>query len=133
MKTIIAGGRGYRFTAADVAKLDSLRGQISEVVSGGAAGADMCGEEWARARGIPVRTFPAIWHDLSQPGALIRTRADGTKYDAKAGFRRNEQMAAYAEACVLFPGGNGTADMARRAKQHGLIVHEFRGQQVAQD
>jgi hypothetical protein len=46
MKLIIAGGRDYKFTKSDLEKLDSIEG-ITEVVSGGARGADKCGEIWA--------------------------------------------------------------------------------------
>lgn len=42
MKLIIAGGRSYRFTMDDLARLHDLRmtRNITEVVSGGASGAD---------------------------------------------------------------------------------------------
>lgn len=119
MKLIIAGGRNYRFTMTDVARLHALKNthEITEVVSGGATGADAEGERWAELNSIPVKRFPADWNDLSQPRALIRRTADGKLYDARAGFRRNQAMAEYADACVLFPGGSGTADMAGRAAQ----------------
>lgn len=123
MKLIIAGGRSYRFTMDDLARLHDLRmtRNITEVISGGAPGADFAGEFWAQQHGTPVKRFPANWSDLSSADALIRTRADRTKYDARAGFRRNQQMAEYADGCVLFPGGSGTDDMARRARQQAQI------------
>jgi hypothetical protein len=34
-------------------------------------------------------------------------------------------MAKYADVCILFPGGSGTADMKRRAIAHGLRVVEY--------
>jgi hypothetical protein len=126
VKTIIAGGRDYQFTKLDEALLDAMRDQITEVVSGKAPGADTCGERWARARGIPVHDAPAKWSDLSHPDALIRIRRDGSKYDARAGFRRNQEMADYADACILFPGGTGTEDMAKRAKAAGLTIIDRR-------
>jgi hypothetical protein len=112
----------------DLARLHSLRNThtITEVVSGGATGADSEGERWAEQHGIPVKRFPAQWQDLSHPDAIIRTRGDGTKYDARAGFRRNAQMAQYADAVVLFPGGNGTRDMARTAAHYGLEIFDWR-------
>ena len=85
---------------------------ITEVVSGGARGADLLGERWAKDHGIPVKRFPAKWN--RQP--------DGS-YDKGAGFKRNEEMARYADALIAMPGGNGTADMIRRARNHGLKVY----------
>lgn len=110
MKTIIAGGRDYFFTDEDETKLDNLRSQISEVVSGGAKGADSCGERWARENDIPIKMFPADWK----------------KYDKAAGPIRNEQMARYADAVILFPGGSGTKNMYETAKRYGLKIWDFR-------
>lgn len=110
MKTIIAGGRDYILTDADRAWLDGLKDSlpITEVVNGGAKGADMGGDQWARIRGLPLKRFPADWR----------------RYKVSAGPRRNQQMADYAEACILFPGGKGTADMKAKAVAKGLRVIE---------
>ncbi len=128
MITIIAGGRDYFFTDVDAARLDGLRLTlpITRVSTGLAPGADTGGECWAISRGIPVDPYPAAWGDISAPGAIVRTRRNGTKYNARAGLDRNERMAAASDACVLFPGGVGTADMARRAKLHGLRIIDWR-------
>lgn len=98
MKTIIAGGRNYYFTEADIAWLNTIDG-ITEVVSGMASGADTCGEDWAISKGIPVKRSPAQWH----------------LYGKRAGSIRNQEMADYADALVVFPGGTGTTDMVKRA------------------
>jgi len=107
MKLIIAGGRDYLFSDQDREFLNSLKG-ITEVVSGAAPGADAQGEEWAESKGIPVRRFPADW------------KAHGRG----AGPIRNVQMAEYADAVALFPGGRGTDSMRREAKRRGLTVFE---------
>jgi len=129
MRLIIAGGRDYQFTDDDYALLDELcrNFHIEEVVSGGATGADECGEAWAKLRGIPLHPpFKPDWNDLSHPDAVIRTRSDGSKYDANAGPRRNKEMAEYANALALFPGGKGTASMYRIAKGEGIDIFDFR-------
>lgn len=105
MKLIIAGGRDYHFSQEDHAFLDSLAG-VSEVVSGGASGADAEGEAWAKSHGIPVRVFKADW----------KVHGRG------AGPRRNIEMAEYADAVVIFPGGRGTASMEREARKRKLDV-----------
>lgn len=128
IKLIIAGGRDYRFSVGDFAHLEKLHRQhtVTEVVSGEATGADWYGKYWAYERQIPVKGFPADWNDLSKPDAIIKTRRDGTKYDAYAGPRRNREMAAYADAVALFPGGSGTQDMYRAAKEAGIEIFDFR-------
>lgn len=112
MKAIIAGGRNYRFTPEDVAWLDAINaelGPITEVVSGGATGADSEGEKWAASHGILVKRFPADWKT----------------HGPAAGPIRNRQMAEYAgrgNLCLLFDGGRGTASMEREAARVGMSV-----------
>lgn len=108
MKTIIAGGRDYRMTEADFAWLDGLKPPITEVITGGARGADTGGEHWARSRGIPVVTVLADWKRLGR----------------SAGPTRNRNMAAIAKRVALFPGGRGTESMRRAAKAAGLVIVE---------
>lgn len=113
MKLIIAGGRDYLLTPDDYEWLDMthhLHG-ITEVVSGACpSGGDAEGEAWAKDRSIPVKRFPAEWHIHG-------------KY---AGPKRNEQMAVYADAVVLFHGGRGTASMFNMASKHGIIIWDRR-------
>lgn len=115
MRAIIAGGRDYQLTAADFEWLDQFRERmgIAEVITGGASGADNGGDEWARTRGIPRYVFYADW------------KAHGRV----AGPLRNRQMAEVAgphAACVLFPGGRGTANMLTEAMRVGMKVFEPR-------
>jgi YspA, cpYpsA-related SLOG family len=109
-KTIIAGGRDYQSNADDYDRLDLPKDKISEVVSGGARGADTRGERWALSHKIPFRRFVPDWWGKGKA----------------AGFLRNTEMAKYAEACVLFPGGRGTAQMYKEACHHGLRIYDWR-------
>lgn len=114
MKLIIAGGRDYFLNHEDIAKLDNIHRNITavtEVVSGGATGVDSCGEKWAMDRGIPYKRFPAEWKKLGR----------------YAGPARNAQMARYANAVALFPGGTGTASMRLQAEFNQLKVFDFSG------
>ena len=114
MRAIIAGGRDYRFTDADKEWLDrflALREPITEVISGGASGADAECERWAASHGIPVKRFPADWN----------------AHGAAAGPIRNREMACYAGPrgiCILFPGGRGTASMRREASHIGMNIFD---------
>jgi len=123
MKTIIAGGRDYKFTGDDILFLETL--EITEVVSGGAEGADKEGETYATSHGMVPRVFEADWDDLSEPCVLKHTKY-GKPYNAIAGHNRNKKMAEYADAVVLFAGGKGTADMFRQAMEQCLIIHDRR-------
>lgn len=108
MKTIIAGGRDYTFRNEDYELLNDLHAvhNFTLVISGGARGADMHGEIWAKLNNIPVRIFKADW----------------SAFGKAAGPIRNQEMAEEAQALVAFPGGRGTEDMIRRAKAKGLMI-----------
>lgn len=112
MKLIIAGGRDYWLTREDFAKLDAIHQlrHVHEVVCGMAAGADACGYCWATFNGIAVVKFYPDWDGLGK----------------RAGFVRNREMALYAEALAVFPGGNGTAHMVEQAQARGLNIFDFR-------
>lgn len=85
MKLVIFGSRS--FSQIDLVRnhLDEFTG-VTEVVSGGARGADQLGELVAQERNIPVKIFPAEWD----------------RYGKSAGYRRNEVMARYADQGLAF-------------------------------
>ena len=78
-KVIIAGGRDFVNYQFLVNKCDSLLKNKTdiEIVSGGAKGADKCGELYAQDRNFELKVFPANWK----------------KYGVVAGFIRNKDMA----------------------------------------
>lgn len=108
MRVIICGGRDYEPNLDDYTLLNRLhmKHRFTEVVTGGARGADAAGERWAREWEVPLRVFPADWK----------------AYGRSAGPKRNQTMAENADAIVIFPGGKGTADMRSRAMKRGLHV-----------
>jgi len=107
MKTIIAGSRNFN----DYELLYQIceDEKITEVVSGTARGADLLGERYAKENEIPIKRFPANWNE----------------YGKSAGYKRNAEMAKYAEALIAFWDGEskGTKHMVDLAKQHNLKVH----------
>ena len=117
MKTIIAGSRfeekpkiiEARYAELLDAMADfELFGTITQVVSGTARGVDRLGERWAREHGIRVARFPADW----------------LNHGTSAGFRRNQEMANYADALIALWDGQsrGTANMIDLARRRGLLV-----------
>ena len=112
MKVIVCGGRDYANVEFLTLVLDELHAKmpISQVIQGGAKGADSLAFDWAiRTKGVSVTTHHAEWE----------------KYGRRAGPIRNGLML---EDCpdlvVAFPGGRGTADMVRQAKAAGIQVVE---------
>lgn len=108
MKVVICGGRAFNDMRVLVEAVRDSGFDISEVVSGGASGADSLAIYYANANGIPLRLFKADWKHLGRV----------------AGPLRNREMAQYAEAVIALPGGRGTADMVRNARMFGLKVYE---------
>lgn len=108
MKAIVAGGRDFVATREDEIWLRNIVDTlgVTEIVSGTARGADRFGEKIAQLEGIPIKRFPARWEQFGKG----------------AGFKRNIEMAKYADALIVFPGGNGTAHMRRIAEEWGLDV-----------
>ncbi len=110
MKLIISGGRSYKFTKDDIDLLDSIRHTITEIVSGGAKGADTEARNYALKHGIKYKVFQADWN----------------RFHISAGAIRNRDMAIYADIVLLFPGGRGTESMHGFAVEHGLVVLDYR-------
>lgn len=83
---------------------------FSTVITGMAKGADRMAFMWATEMNIPTEQYPAKWE----------------LYGKGAGVRRNIEMLfeGKPDLVVAFPGGPGTADMTRRAKDAGVRVIE---------
>lgn len=111
-RVIVAGGRDFNDYELLKSTLDeSFRTIINEgieiqIVCGEAKGADQLGKRYAQEHGIPVVSFPAEWN----------------RYGKSAGYRRNVEMAKYANALIAFWNGEskGTKHMIDTAKQFGL-------------
>lgn len=105
-RLIIAGSRTFENYELLNKTLTPFIGNIEEIVSGTARGADRLGEQFAREHNIRIKQFPADWNNLGK----------------SAGYIRNEQMARYATACIVFWDGEskGTKHMINLAKQYKL-------------
>jgi hypothetical protein len=123
VKLIIAGGRDFLGFPGmtGIAAVDSAvpnPSSVSEVVCGGARGADSRGAAWAEWHDIKVKDFPAEWD----------------KYGKSAGYRRNVDMAVYADALLAFWDGEskGTKHMIDIAKDQGLLikVYNYKGKRI---
>jgi len=108
MKVIVAGSR--TFTDYELLKLtcDNIKNKITEIVSGGARGADKLGEQYAVESGFSIKQFPADWD----------------RWGKSAGYKRNAEMAEYADALIAFWDGSskGTKHMIDLAKKNNLKI-----------
>ena len=124
VRILVFGGRDYFNERRINQVLDAAveRLGLSEVIHGDAEGADELAKLWAIDRGIPHREFKAAWNDLTQPGARIKERRDGSRYDANAGPRRNQAMIDIGrpKEAIGFPGGAGSRDMLKRCRAAGI-------------
>lgn len=97
MKVIIAGSRGITelSTIDDAVKHASIN--IALVISGGARGVDLLGEQWANNNDIESVRYPADWDT----------------YGKAAGFKRNKEMSLVADALIAIWDGEskGTKNM----------------------
>lgn len=94
------------------------------VVSGGAPGVDSLAVAYAKEEGLSYKVYKPKWGDLSHPEARIKAGADGRKYDANAGFRRNQIIVDNSDVVIAFWDGKspGTTDTIKRAKKAGKLL-----------
>ncbi len=116
MKVLVCGGRRFIDETVLFNKLDNLHREtpFTGIVEGGAKGADTLAKKWADSRRIGCQEFPADWN----------------RYGKGAGHIRNKQMLdeGKPDLVVAFPGGKGTANMVKLAKEAGVEVIEVEEQ-----
>lgn len=114
-KIVIAGGRDFTDKVLLENALEFLletKGlpptNTWEVVSGLARGADTLGRNYAIAKGIPYKDFPADWEF----------------HGNSAGYIRNKEMAKYGDVLIAFHDtvSKGTQHMIDLAREYGLRV-----------
>lgn len=114
MRIVVTGGRDYADRSLLYRVLDLLA--PTRVAQGGARGADALAAEWCAARaaetGVDSVTYPAQW----------------AEHGKRAGALRNAEMLAAEkpDLVLAFPGGRGTGDCTRRARELGIVVLEVR-------
>ena len=109
MKVLVCGCRDYVDVVHVFDVLDDLDPKI--IVHGDCRGADRLADEWARFHKKEVRRYPANWQD----------------YGRFAGPLRNAEMLEKEtpDLVVAFPGGTGTANMVKLARDAGVKVMEI--------
>lgn len=111
MRVLVCGGRDFGdvdFVNNTLDQMHMLDGPITQVISGGASGADELGHQWALLREVPSQQYFADWeHEGHAAGPIRNLRM------------LNEGKP---DLIMAFPGGRGTADMVRKAKAADVRV-----------
>lgn len=111
MRVLVCGGRTFFGKAEKNLVFDTLA-EIGPdlIIHGGASGADGLAGAYAEGTGTPCMVFPAPWKALGRRG----------------GPERNGWMLLFGEPdlVVAFPGGSGTANMVRQARDAGVAVRQ---------
>jgi len=112
-RVVVCGGRGYDDVRMVFAVLDRINDSfgIEVLAHGNAKGADTLADLWAESRQIKCRKFAAAWDRLGKA----------------AGPERNRTMLHMIEPTMViaFPGGLGTANMCRLARESELDIRVF--------
>lgn len=117
MRVLVTGGRDFsshedRMWLYDGLNLLHSKQPITEIIEGGAKGADWCAKNWALWR---LGCFDTI--------KITTVEAEWERFGPGAGPVRNRKMAELGPDIVLAcPGGDGTASMVTIAKAHRLRV-----------
>lgn len=106
MKVAVIGSRSFKDYTEVQRVLSGLT--ITEIISGGAVGADTLGEKYAKDNGIPTKIFLPDWK----------------KYPKTAGFIRNTDIVENADIVVAFwdNESKGTLDSIKKAEKLGKKV-----------
>ena len=116
-RAIICGGRDWSDRDITFRALDEYHRQqpIAVVIHGAAKGADTLAGQWAKSRRIPVLAFPV-------------SRQEWRTVGRSAGHLRNRKMLdrGKPDVVIAFPGGAGTKNMKRIAREAGIPVTELR-------
>ena len=108
-RVLVCGGRDFWEQEVVNAVLDRFKPSL--LIEGGGPGADKCAQTWGQKALVPVMTFTAPWG----------------KAGKGAGPLRNKWMLTIGapDLVIAFPGGKGTADMKKQAKERGVPVWEY--------
>lgn len=120
MRVAVIGSRNFTDYPRLKKALDLVPVKITEIVSGGAKGADSLAEKYAKERNIPVKVFYAKWKDLDAKPCVVKSNKYG-QYNALAGHNRNTEIIERAELIMAFWDGKsrGTKDSIDKCMELG--------------
>lgn len=113
MKVLVCGSRSFDDRELLESTLDGV-GEITEIIEGGAYGADRLGRSFGESRSIIVKTYNAEWGVHGKVAGVLRnqTMLDKEKPDLVIAFWDGKSK--------------GTFDMKERAARQGFSVKVVR-------
>jgi hypothetical protein len=108
MRVLVCGGRDFVDMGFVNRILDNTE-DITVLIAGGAHGADSLAAAWALKNEIPHVIIPAKWSSEGKAAGAIRNR---------------KMIKLLPDLVVAFPGGSGTKDMIRVARENNVPVKE---------
>jgi len=114
MRVLVTGGRNFTDRQRVFYALDQFHKKhgITLIIHGNALGADASAHAWALMRHVPVEACPADWKAWGRTAGAIRNTEMLTTHKP--------------DVVIAFPGGNGTADMVRKATRLMVTVHQVK-------
>lgn len=108
MKVGIIGSRGFNDYQMVCDEMNTISNEVDLIVSGGAKGADMLGEKWARENNKETLIFKPEWD----------------KYGKRAGFVRNQDIVKNSDMVIAFWDGNskGTKSSIDLCERFGIKI-----------
>jgi len=112
MRLAIVGSREYSNydETCEIIDFFAKRFKLTEIVSGGARGADTLGKRYAVEHEISYKEFPALWDT----------------YGKRAGFLRNRQIVEYSDMILAFWNGSkgtkNTIDICKELQKRYYII-----------
>lgn len=121
MIIVVTGGRDFDNEIMVFSALDVIYPEI--LIHGGASGADALADKWAKSRAKVHICYPAVWKDHGKAAGPIRNR-DMLLF-AQALVANNKFTPDKVEV-LAFPGGRGTMNCVKTAKELGISVRDLR-------
>lgn len=111
MKLIVCGGRHYKNKEFVYTVLNELHKdhKTTMIVAGDATGADSLAINWAKDNNIDYKIYVALWDIHGKAAGPIRNKLMITEH-------------LDADFLLAFPGGNGTMNAIRTAKENNVPV-----------
>jgi hypothetical protein len=109
MKVAVIGSRSFN----DPSLIDKILSgrSITRIISGGAMGADMLAEQWAKSNGIETTIYLPDWKT----------------YGRSAGIIRNRNIIGECDECIAFwdgksPGTRNSIELCKKFSKHVNII-----------
>ena len=135
MKIAIVGSRHFDDYNLLKSTMEAYQQEVTLIISGGAKGADELAEQWSKEflQQPPIIIRPN-WQDITHQDALVKHDDKGNAYDARAGLRRNEQIADQADLVLAFWDGKskGTKQMILYTRQIDTKIKVIKYKEAAQ-